>query len=405
MAGATSAERSGALRWTVSPPVKRVPHDAVLELLRKGVAAAPDRTDLALQLAKTLVRADRMAELVDRFRNIAARDDAPAELRYWLGFAAAATNDFELAVVALRGAADAGFDAAFGHLAEALGRIGRADDALAAALRGLERSPEDFRSLGMLVRLLLERGDVERLWAVCADLRARGAWNAYIPSAMALAATTPAQDAEVAALVDSPRWFAASQLAVPDGFNEALAAELLAHAALTPLPSTKATSGAGKRIDRLQVTGGPLARDLLDGIRAEVDAYVLRRHGDGAHPMIERRPARVALNAWALAVHDDGHEDWHMHPDGWISGVYYVAVPRADPQADRHPGAIAFGPSPFGTSRDVRSWPRALVTPRAGRLLLFPSYYGHRTWPTRGAEPRIVVAFDVVAAAATEEPV
>ena len=405
MVAVTSAARSGGLRWTVPPPAKRVPHDALLRLLRAGVAAAPDRPELALQLAKTLVRADRMAELVELFRTIIERDDAPAELRYWLGYAAAATHDFELAVAALRPAADAGFDAAFGHLAEALGRVGRTDDALATALRGLECSPSDFRSLGMVVRLLLERGDVERLWTVCAGLRARGAWNAYVPSAMALAATTPAQDAEVAALVDSPRWFAAAQLARPDGFDDALAAELLTHASLTPLPSTKATSGTGKRIDHVQTTGGPLARDLLDRICAEVDAYVLQRRGDGAHPMIERRPACVALNAWALSVHDDGHEDWHMHPDGWISGVYYVAVPPVEADGDRHPGAIEFGPSPFGTSRNVRSWPRTFITPRAGLLLLFPSYYGHRTWPTRVADPRIVVAFDVVSAAEPAEPV
>ena len=395
-----SAGTAGAttrLDWVFPAPVKRVPFDKMLPLIRAGVDAAPDRADLALQLAKTLFRADRMAELVERFRGSAARADAGAELLYWLGRAAAATGDHALAADALRAAADEGFDAALGALAEALRRIDRPDDALAAAQRGLERSPSDFKSMEMFVRLLLERGERARLWQACAELRAAGVWNAYIPSAMALAAT-PAQDASVTALVDSPRWFAAAPLGEPHDFNDALARELLEHASLAPLPSTKATSGAGKRVDRLQHVGGPLARDLLDRIRGAVDAYASRRQHDAAHPMIAHRPASVTLDAWALAVRHDGHENWHMHPGGWISGVYYVSVPRVDAHAGGHPGAIEFGPSPFGGERDVRSWPREFVTPHAGLLLLFPSYYGHRTWPTRVDDPRIVVAFDVVPA-------
>ena len=408
MAAVASGAASAALRWTVPAPVKRVPFDKLLPLIRAGVAAAPERADLALQLAKTLFQADRLTELVDRFRSSAARAGASPELLYYLGYAAAMTNDRALAVDALHRAADDGFDAAFGHLAEALARAGRPDDALAAALRGLERVPSDFKSLGMVVRLLLDRNEPERLWTICANLRAAGVWNAYVPSAMALAATTAAQHADVAALIDSPRWFAAAQVDVPDGFNERLSAELLAHASLSALPSTKATSGAGRRIDQLHLTAGPLARDLLARIRAAVDAYAAQRHGDAAHPMIAARPAHVALNAWALAVHDDGHEDWHMHPGGWVSGVYYAAVPAVVPpfaaNDGGHPGAIEFGPFPFGGERDVPSWPRAHVTPRAGSLLLFPSYYGHRTYPTRVGDPRIVVAFDVVPAASPEQP-
>jgi uncharacterized protein (TIGR02466 family) len=399
----TPGAATTALQWRLPAPVKRVPVDVLLPLIRAGVAAAPERAELAVQLAKTLFQADRMTEIVERFRTIVTRADADAELLCWLGRAAAATGDGELALDALRASAGKGFDAAFGPLAEALRRDGRADEALAAALRGLERSPAGFRPMELAVRLLLERGERKRLWTLCADLRAAGAWNAFIPSAMALAASTPADDAEVAALVDSPRWFAAAQLGVTDDFNHALAAELLGQATLAPLPSTKATSGTGKRIDRLQHSGGPLVHELLDRIRAAVDDYVLDRQGEAAHPMIAQRPAHVALDAWALAVQHDGHESWHMHPGGWISGVYYVAVPHVDARADAHPGTIEFGPSPFGGERDVRSWPRAFVTPRAGLLLLFPSYYGHRTWPTRVDDPRIVVAFDVVSAAAPAE--
>jgi hypothetical protein len=67
--------------------------------------------------------------------------------------------------------------------------------------------------------------------------------------------------------------------------------------------------------------------------------------------------------------------------------------------AGGHPGAIEFGPHPVGAERPTAVWPRRLLTPQAGQLLLFPSYYGHRTWPTGVAESRICVAFDVVPSA------
>jgi hypothetical protein len=43
-------------------------------------------------------------------------------------------------------------------------------------------------------------------------------------------------------------------------------------------------------------------------------------------------------------------------------------------------------------------FPSWTVAPRSGDLLLFPSYFAHRTWPTGVATPRISVAFDVMPA-------
>ncbi len=341
---------------------------------------------------------DALAELIGRLTPALADPDTNPELLYYLGIAALATGDDRLALDALGRSAAAGFGGAYGDLAEALRRLDRPEEALTAALRGLEFSPSDFKALGLVVAALLERGEPERVWSLCEELRARGGWGAHLPSAMALAATTPERCAQVAAVLDESQWLAAAELPVPGDFNRALAAELLEHSSLAALPSTKATTGAGTRIDQLEFAGGPLAQDLLARIRAAVDGYVAERHADADHPMTERRPATVTLNAWALAVHHDGHERWHMHPSGWLSGVYYVHVPQVDTSRGGHPGDIEFGPFPFGADRATAAWPRRFVTPRTGMLLLFPSYFGHRTWPTGVTEPRICVAFDVVAA-------
>ena len=384
------------LRWSApGGGVKQLPSATFLPLLRKAVETAPDRADLQVQLAWTLFRADLMTELVDRFGPL--RDDPAAnpELLFAVARAAISLGDDELMLAALRASAAQGFEPAFRYLAESFARLDRPDDALDAALRALDRT-DDSAALRIVAHVLLARGERERLWMLCAKLRARGAYGAYLPSVMAFAASTPEDAAEVAALVDEPRWFSAAPLGVPDDFNRALAAELREHRALSSLPSTKATVGAGNRIDQLHLVGGPLTRDLLAKIRDAVDVYAAQRQAFASHPMIALRPAAVALNAWAVLVHDHGHETWHLHPAGWLSGVYYVEVPRVEASAGGHPGAIEFGPHPVGAERPTAGWPRRLLTPEAGQLLLFPSYYGHRTWPTGVAESRICVAFDVV---------
>ena len=383
--------------------MKTLPYASFLPLLRAGVAAAPERLDLKRQLAKTLFQTGRLAELVDWLQPHAHDAGADPELQYYLGRAALANDDAALALAPLRSAASRNFAEAFGCLAEALYELKRPDDALAAALEGLERSPFDFKALGFVVRVLLARDERARLWDICRTLRARGAWGAYVPSAMAHAATTPEQEREVAAFVDQARWFSATPLAARAGFNAALGAELLAHPSRCALPSIKATTGAGSRIDQLQLTAGPLAREVLARIGTALDEYAAQRQTQADHPLIAHRPAATALNAWAVVVHDDGHENWHMHPSGWISGVYYVAVPEIRSNAGESPGAIEFGPFPFWGASDVPSWPRRRVTPHAGLLLLFPSYYAHHTWPTVVAEPRICIAFDVVSAATPPE--
>ena len=63
--------------------------------------------------------------------------------------------------------------------------------------------------------------------------------------------------------------------------------------------------------------------------------------------------------------------------------------------ADGHQGWLEFGRPPermcSPTPPETRSY-----EPRAGRLILFPSWFWHQTLPFQSEEPRISVAFDVM---------
>jgi hypothetical protein len=280
-------------------------------------------------------------------------------------------------------------------------RLERPEAALRVALQGLEHRSSDFESLQVVAKVLLGSGDAKRLWDLCVDLRTRGEWGGWFLTVMASAAAELGLMDEVRALVNPARWFYAASLAVPHDFNGRLAAELLGHRPLTSSHTVKATRGAALMIDQLQLDGGPLVQELLARIRDVVDVYVNERRFFSLDPIIAHCPGGVALNAWALAVRDDGHQTWHVHPAGWISGVYYVAAPDIEPNEDA--GVIEFGLHPFGSERPRTVLPNWSVRPEPGLLLLFPSHYAHRTLPTCQSEPRICVAFDVCPSKAAPE--
>lgn len=384
------------LQWTAPEVLKPLPFAKLIPLMQAAVNAAPRRTDLQLKLAKAYFHTDRMADLIDLLAPALHHESTDAEALFYLGRAYLSIQNDQLAIEALSRAASQGIIHAFGFLAEAFERLGRHDGALKASLDGLFLSPTDYKAFGMATRALLMRREKSRLWDLCTDLNNRGAWAAYVPSAMALVANTLAAEDQVMRLIDPPAWFSARRLDVTKDFNQALAAELLAQMPPSPLPSTQATVGTGRRIDQLQVVAGPLATQLLSNIKDAVENYFAERSTLTHHPMIAQRPHSITLHPWALAVQGDGHETWHIHPSGWISGVYYVQVPQINVAPATEAGAIEFGPYQFGSKAKSSAWPRWMVKPEEGTLLLFPSYYAHRTYPTGVEDFRICVAFDIV---------
>jgi hypothetical protein len=118
---------------------------------------------------------------------------------------------------------------------------------------------------------------------------------------------------------------------------------------------------------------------------------------DEAHPLTGRRGAGfVFAGSWSSRLGDRGFHANHVHPEGWISSCYYVAVPDAvlDPSAKQ--GWIKFGEPSFKIA--MQDTVRRTVQPVPGRLVLFPSYMWHGTNPFHAATARTTIAFDAVPA-------
>ena len=84
-----------------------------------------------------------------------------------------------------------------------------------------------------------------------------------------------------------------------------------------------------------------------------------------------------------------------MHPQGWISSAFYVAVPEPTP-AEPVGGWLRFGATQLGPNLELPAEYR--IEPKPGRLALFPSFLWHGTEPFSGPGERLTLAFDAIPA-------
>ena len=139
--------------------------------------------------------------------------------------------------------------------------------------------------------------------------------------------------------------------------------------------------------------------DLVERLRARVDeavaAYIARMKEDAEHPLWRRRHTQFRYaGSWSSRLRDCGFHTNHVHPKGWISSAYYVAVPDTVENVAEKQGWIKFGEPAFNAK--FREPVRCAIKPVPGTLVLFPSYMWHGTVPFHSAEARTTIAFDAV---------
>lgn len=268
----------------------------------------------------------------------------------------------------------------------------------------LARAPDDAPACRMLCRLLRRSGRLAELVGLCEELAARGATNAQLLYNWGWALALVGQEERAGRLLFEPERVACIELPVPTGFtdiaafNDVLAEEILASPEmLSNFAEEDEANRGSRRVDNLLNGRRPdLFARLIEALQAAVSAWRPAAR-DGFDPWLAARPAAARLRPWGLVQRCGEYEEGHIHPGGWLSGVYYVRVPAAVAAAPvPGPGCIEFGvPSSLAEARPAAARSRRYL-PREGLLLLAPSHYLHRTIPSGVDEHRISVAFDVV---------
>src|SRR6185369_1072117 len=187
----------------------------------------------------------------------------------------------------------------------------------------------------------------------------------------------------------------------PEGFSDMAAFNAELNASLDRLhPDTKEFIGQSLRggtqtPDNLFGAGHALIEKLQARIDQAVERYIAGLQEDAAHPFLSRRAHGFRYaGSWSSRLRDCGFHVNHLHPGGWISSCYYVAVPDAAKDETARQGWIKFGEPSFEVA--LKNPVRRAIQPVPGRLVLFPSYMWHGTIPFRDRADRTTIAFDVL---------
>jgi|TARA_B100001094_G_scaffold177055_1_gene171018 uncharacterized protein (TIGR02466 family) len=87
-------------------------------------------------------------------------------------------------------------------------------------------------------------------------------------------------------------------------------------------------------------------------------------------------------------------QEFHMHPESDISGIFYVTAPKDSGNIMFNPPASAYNFHKL-THRAKNMQPNIWFEPIVGRLLLWPSYLEHMVVKNKSNEERISIAFNV----------
>jgi len=156
--------------------------------------------------------------------------------------------------------------------------------------------------------------------------------------------------------------------------------------------SDKATKKGFQTLSSINLFSDPSdnLRKLENIIRIELDAYHQKFENETC-TLIKNWPSSYKLHGWHVILKQQGYQEPHIHPSGWLSGVIYLQVV---PSLGKNEGAIEFTLNSLNYS-DKRS-PNQIYQPSVGDIVLFPSSLHHRTIPFTTDSDRIIIAFDLL---------
>ena len=288
-------------------------------------------------------------------------------------------------------------------LAAAYAGLGRLEEAAEAYEKSIRLQPDDMATRIRLACVLLQAGESGRALGFTEQALPQMALDqaALAVHELALRANN---DPRAESLADYERHIRIYDLDPPEGFSSMAAFNTALNAHLDTLHTD-----LREHVDQTLRRGTQTPPSLLNGDNALLAA--LRRRIEDAvadyiaamprsaesHPLTARRGTGFTFaGSWSSRLQDRGFHVNHVHPKGWISSCYYVAVPDAvrDPAARQ--GWIKFGEPSFTIA--MPGAVRRAIQPVPGRLVLFPSYMWHGTNAFHSAAARTTIAFDAIPA-------
>jgi tetratricopeptide (TPR) repeat protein len=413
-----------------------------IDLLRRAVAAKHDMAPAHADLARLLAQAGRLDDAMGAAQRAVRFGAHLVQSHVVLGEILAERGDLSAAEAAFVAAVEADPEQAepryqLGLVRQRLGRLDEAATSLAEALSHAPKRPDLHYSLGTVlhrqgrldeavsayeqalrlqpnlaerlfdvgkprhIHALLERGDLTRALDRLEGFLARHPGQSCALALKAIVLDDLGRRDEARQLVDMRNLITTRTLDGAPGFadvealNAALRQHILGHPTLRAAPESFSVHRGLTTGELLGPPRGPVD-SFVKVVQREVELLAASLPEGSTHPFVAHRPRSWTLTMWANIIEAEGFQVPHIHPSGWLSAVYYVQVPEVVRQSgDRRAGWIEFG-EPYDDIAHRAKPETMAVQPEAGMLLLFPSYFYHRTLPFEGDEQRISIAFDVV---------
>jgi len=412
------------------------------DAFRDALTLAPNAIDTLANFGALLQHRGHLKAAIDVYREILAQDAGEIEIRCNLakaladrGDTAAALAEVDTAIeqsggrrgsYAARGAVliDAGRyadaatalqlavehnppdDMALVNLALCCHELGDTSTANGWLTRAVELNPHNARAVSDLVTNLSALDNHAEAIALAESFLGEYPAERLVIGSYAQALLNAGRQDEARHLTDSAQLIQVFDLPAPDAFasadqfHAALAAELRNDPSLVDNPVSKSTAG-GQQTGELNLQQSLAMRAFAEMANATVsaaaDTYLER--GLSNHPVMLPAAKDWRLRAWGTLIDAGGQQTPHMHPLGWLSAVYYVELPSGMTSGGAHAGWLEFGQPPARMTSRVES-PTRCIEPVPGRLVIFPSWFWHRTLPftlpAKSDAQRISIAFDVM---------
>ena len=271
---------------------------------------------------------------------------------------------------------------------------------LPLAKRALDAMPDNASARSLLVASLLGTGNPGAALRQCEQLRNTAPDDQYF-IALQTDAWRLLDDPRYREYCDHPRLIQTQTLDTPETWPDLPTFLIEVRRSLDrmharhahPLLFQSLRHGT-ETTDDLSRSTDPVIAALFALFDAPIRRYI-EHIRNGPEPLRRRMSSHYRYNgSWSVRLRSSGYHVNHVHPRGWISSACYLELPDFENSADENAGCLTFGQPGFITKPAL--CPQHIVRPRAGTLVLFPSYFWHGTVPFSSTKTRLTVAFDVV---------
>ena len=376
---------------------------AAIGCYRQALTIDPAAIEVRCNLAKALVDADENAEALAECEIAVDKTNGHPYALATLGAVLTDSEQYVEARAILEQATtqEPGDDMALVNLGLSCYKLGDVDAATNVLSQAVKTNPYNARAIADLANSLTASGNIGAALELCSSFLQHNPGERLVVGAYALALHNNGQPAEVQQLTDCKTLVRVFQLPCPANckslaeFNRALANQVCNDTSLLTSPTSKSTYG-GDQTGELNLHEGytaELGTLFNHAIRQAADSYIAAGLAD--HPLMVPAANDWTLRAWGTVLSSGGKQTAHMHPLGWLSGIYYVSLPDEMNEAEDEAGWLEFGRPPERFFRNSEPEVRR-YQPAEGKLILFPSWFWHQTVPFTATSNRISIAFDVM---------